>query len=321
MSDTLWKHVTEFWAESPTARPSTQLVVQKMAWPTSRPRSSASSPLIALRDLPESSPPVADKSASSAVVSIATAQGTTISALELSIPSLADADESFMPFLGRADFDSLVPHRVITSSPNYNQVPYSPQPNLAAFPALHLYPIDNSFVSKRIVLEGDQHVKIGRQTSTETNPGEKNGYFDSEVLSRHHAEVVWEEAGRMCCICTTHEYLFIIGQIFIKDVKSSNGTFINGERLSFQGYESDPTELKSDDILEFGVDLVSEDNKTVLHRKVIARVACVFPDKGGNTETPLVWPDTQSEEVDNMLSCVPNSANTFRRHSLTGRSK
>ncbi|KAF9486732.1 hypothetical protein BDN71DRAFT_1437368 [Pleurotus eryngii] len=34
-----------------------------------------------------------------------------------------------------------------------------------------------------------------------------------------------------------------------KDAKSSNGTFINGERLSPEGVESDPWELKSDDIV------------------------------------------------------------------------
>ncbi|KAF8137860.1 hypothetical protein K438DRAFT_1493189, partial [Mycena galopus ATCC 62051] len=90
---------------------------------------------------------------------------------------------------------------------------------------------------------------------------ETNGYFDSRVLSRQHAEV-WEEGGR----------------IFIKDVKSANGTFINGERLSLDGHESEPHELKSNDILKFGVDIVGEDNKTVIHHKVVARVACVFPD-------------------------------------------
>lgn len=36
-------------------------------------------------------------------------------------------------------------------------------------------------------------------------------------------------------------------QIFIKDVKSSNGTFVNGERLSAEGHESEPYELKSED--------------------------------------------------------------------------
>ena len=38
-------------------------------------------------------------------------------------------------------------------------------------------------------------------------------------------------------------------QIYIKDVKSSNGTFINGERLSPESVESEPFELKSDDIV------------------------------------------------------------------------
>ena len=43
--------------------------------------------------------------------------------------------------------------------------------------------------------------------------------------------------------------MLICRQIFIKDVKSSNGTFINGERLSSEGHESEPFELKSDDIV------------------------------------------------------------------------
>ncbi|KAJ7778485.1 kinase-like domain-containing protein [Mycena metata] len=34
MSDTLWQHITTYWAENPTARPETQLVVQNMVWPT-----------------------------------------------------------------------------------------------------------------------------------------------------------------------------------------------------------------------------------------------------------------------------------------------
>jgi pSer/pThr/pTyr-binding forkhead associated (FHA) protein len=36
-------------------------------------------------------------------------------------------------------------------------------------------------------------------------------------------------------------------KMYIKDVKSSNGTFVNGERLSLEGVESDPFELKSED--------------------------------------------------------------------------
>ncbi|EJD50126.1 hypothetical protein AURDEDRAFT_20516, partial [Auricularia subglabra TFB-10046 SS5] len=91
---------------------------------------------------------------------------------------------------------------------------------------------------------------------------ERNGYFDTKVLSRQHAEV-WEESGK----------------IWIKDVKSSNGTFINSIRLSPEGVESEPFELHTDDIVEFGIDIVGEDNKTIIHHKVAARCTCILsPD-------------------------------------------
>ncbi|KAF8903870.1 hypothetical protein CPB84DRAFT_1845549 [Gymnopilus junonius] len=131
----------------------------------------------------------------------------------------------------------------------------------ALFPALYLYPLNDTWAPKHIALT-NQHTKIGRQTSSKTAPGERNGFFDSKVLSRQHAEV-WEENGK----------------IYIKDVKSSNGTFINGERLSSEGHESEPFELKSDDIVEFGIDIVGEDNKTIIHHKVAARVVCVFSEQ------------------------------------------
>ncbi|KAF4564093.1 hypothetical protein EYR36_003345 [Pleurotus pulmonarius] len=134
-------------------------------------------------------------------------------------------------------------------------------PHSQMYPALYLYPLNDSFVPKHISLVGAQRVKIGRQTNAKTVPGERNGYFDSKVLSRQHAEI-WEETGK----------------IFIKDVKSSNGTFINGERLSPEGMESDPWELKSDDIVEFGIDIVGDDNK-ILHYKVAARVFCIFNEQ------------------------------------------
>jgi pSer/pThr/pTyr-binding forkhead associated (FHA) protein len=38
-------------------------------------------------------------------------------------------------------------------------------------------------------------------------------------------------------------------QIFVKDVKSANGTFINGELLSPEGPGSEPYELKADNIV------------------------------------------------------------------------
>lgn len=65
-------------------------------------------------------------------------------------------------------------------------------------------------------------------------------------------------------------------QIWIKDVKSSNGTFINGERLSAEGVESEAFELHTEDVVEFGIDIVSDDNKTIVHHKVAAKVFLVL---------------------------------------------
>ena len=99
-------------------------------------------------------------------------------------------------------------------------------------------------------------LRIGRQTNQRTLPTPINGFFDSKVLSRQHAEV----------------YADRNGHIFIRDVKSSNGTFVNGTRLSQENKESEPRELREQDVLELGIDIVSEDQKTVVHHKVAAKV-------------------------------------------------
>ena len=101
-----------------------------------------------------------------------------------------------------------------------------------------------------------ESVKIGRQTNQKTIPTATNGFFDSKVLSRQHAQIWADRQGR----------------IFIQDVKSSNGTFVNGMRLSQENKESDPRELREQDVLELGIDIVSEDQKTVVHHKVAAKV-------------------------------------------------
>jgi pSer/pThr/pTyr-binding forkhead associated (FHA) protein len=115
---------------------------------------------------------------------------------------------------------------------------------------LHLLPINGTFDRKTITVPYYPDVlRIGRQTNQKTVPTALNGYFDSKVLSRQHAEVYADRQGR----------------IFIKDVKSSNGTFVNGMRLSQENKESEPRELREQDVLELGIDIVSEDQKTVVH--------------------------------------------------------
>ena len=122
---------------------------------------------------------------------------------------------------------------------------------------LALQPLTGTFDKKQIVVPFFPDVqKIGRQTNQKTIPAASNGYFDSKVLSRQHAEI-WADRN---------------GKIWIRDVKSSNGTFVNGVRLSQENKESDPHELREQDTLELGIDIVSEDQKSIVHHKVSAKV-------------------------------------------------
>lgn len=53
-------------------------------------------------------------------------------------------------------------------------------------------------------------------------------------------------------------------QVYIKDVKSSNGTFLNGQRLSNENEESPAMELKPADQVEFGIDISQDDGSSML---------------------------------------------------------
>lgn len=122
---------------------------------------------------------------------------------------------------------------------------------------LHLSPMNGTFERKTITVPYfPENLRIGRQTNQKTIPTPLNGYFDSKVLSRQHAEI-WADRS---------------GHVMIRDVKSSNGTFVNGMRLSQENKESEPRELREQDVLELGIDIVSEDQKTVVHHKVAAKV-------------------------------------------------
>ncbi|KAI3625001.1 hypothetical protein CBS9595_000362 [Malassezia furfur] len=138
----------------------------------------------------------------------------------------------------------------------------SPSQDALMYPALHLYPLNDTFVPKQINLappSAQNRVKIGRYSNAKSVPNPLNGYFDSKVLSRAHAEV-WSENDK----------------VYIKDVKSSNGTFVNGTRLSPESQESEPYVLHTDDVVDFGIDILTDDNKEILHHRVACRVFLVM---------------------------------------------
>ena len=167
---------------------------------------------------------------------------------------------------------------------------------------LHLLPMNGTFERKTITVPYFPDViKIGRQTNQKTIPTPLNGFFDSKVLSRQHAEV-WADRQ---------------GHIFIRDVKSSNGTFVNGMRLSQENKESEPREMREQDVLELGIDIVSEDQKTVVHHKVAAKVehAGIY----GQGTDPLNFGELDPSVSGGLLAAPHQLKRTGSQGSITGR--
>lgn len=165
---------------------------------------------------------------------------------------------------------------------------------------LHLIPMNGTFERKTITVPFFPDVlRIGRQTNNKTIPTPYNGYFDSKVLSRQHAEI-WADRN---------------GKIWIRDVKSSNGTFVNGQRLSQENRDSDPHELCAQDVLELGIDIVSEDQKTIVHHKVASRVehAGIYPNSGSNIM------DLNFGEMDNQQLNILSSNGQQQLTNMRGR--
>ncbi|ORY19708.1 hypothetical protein BCR34DRAFT_471208 [Clohesyomyces aquaticus] len=172
------------------------------------------------------------------------------------------------------------------TQPQQNSAP-RPQQQQENSAILHLIPMNGTFERKTITVPYFPDVlRIGRQTNNKTIPTPLNGYFDSKVLSRQHAEI-WADRN---------------GKIWIRDVKSSNGTFVNGQRLSPENRDSDPHELREQDMLELGIDIVSEDQKTIVHHKVAARVehAGIYSNTGNNM-LDLNFGELENQQMNNMM--------------------
>lgn len=148
-------------------------------------------------------------------------------------------------------------HIIQSSSQQQNSARQGAPPTGEGNPVLYLLSMNGTFERKTITVPYyPESLRIGRQTNAKTVPTPSNGFFDSKVLSRQHAEI-WADRN---------------GKVWIRDVRSSNGTFVNGTRLSAENRDSEPHELQSQDHLELGIDIVSEDQKTVVHHKVAAKV-------------------------------------------------
>ncbi|CAG2172210.1 unnamed protein product [Oppiella nova] len=115
------------------------------------------------------------------------------------------------------------------------------------------------FVERRVLLEANGAVKVGRAVAR-SRPATDNFVFDCKVLSRNHASL-WFDSQKF----------------YLQDTRSSNGTFINNQRLSPANEESPAREVYSGDVVQFGVD-VMENQRKVTHGCIIATIKLYYPD-------------------------------------------
>ena len=131
-----------------------------------------------------------------------------------------------------------------------HQDPRSTRPSLA-FPA-----------TARTLPHEDCVIRVGRYSERDTNPNPPPNTpssapvgFKSKVVSRRHCEF-W---------CSQ-------GQWYIKDVKSSSGTFLNHIRLSQPSVESKPFPVHDGDVVQLGIDF--RGGEEMIFRCVKIRVEC-----------------------------------------------
>ena len=160
-----------------------------------------------------------------------------------------------------------------SATSNMNNANASPAAGMVAQAVLICRPNSHPFNDRTLSLV--QAVKVGRSVARARASAE-NAIFDCKVLSRNHA-LLWYEAGKF----------------YLQDTKSSNGTFVNNQRLSKGSEESPPREVCSGDILQFGVD-VMENSKKVTHGCIIATLKLYLPDGKEAKASPTIVNSTNN---------------------------
>lgn len=90
--------------------------------------------------------------------------------------------------------------------------------------------------------------KLGRPTGSKIKPDVSNGFFDSRVLSRNHAVMYMDSE---------------TGKLMLKDLGSSNGTFVNSDKL-----DAEPVEIKVGDTICFGFSIQAG----LSHKQILSKV-------------------------------------------------
>ena len=162
---------------------------------------------------------------------------------------------------------------VPTVNPNShpNSIPNPPNGPSQELPSLRLVPHQDPRSSRpslvfpptsRTLPSEESIIRVGRYSERDTAPNPPPNVpsaapvgFKSKVVSRKHCEF-W---------CSN-------GQWFIKDVKSSSGTFLNHIRLSQPSVESRPYPVNDGDVVQLGIDF--RGGEEMIFRCVKIRVEC-----------------------------------------------
>lgn len=112
----------------------------------------------------------------------------------------------------------------------------------------------------RTLPTGKEVIRVGRYSERENHPPVPTNApsaapvgFKSKVVSRRHCEFWFEQ-----------------NKWYIRDVKSSSGTFLNHIRLSAPGTESKPFPINDGDIVQLGIDF--KGGEEMIYRCVKMRI-------------------------------------------------
>lgn len=133
---------------------------------------------------------------------------------------------------------------------------------------LILVSLNKTFDRRTLKIPNYPHtIKLGRPNTSQRTPSIDNGYFDSKVISREHAELYMQN-----------------GKLYIKDLDSSNGTFLNQVQIK------EPQELRIGDTIDLGIDIDTEKNKHQHHMKISCYVEnfLTLPVDGTTDSTKLL---------------------------------
>ncbi|KAF2635282.1 FHA domain-containing protein [Massarina eburnea CBS 473.64] len=128
--------------------------------------------------------------------------------------------------------------------------PRAPRPSLQFSTITRTIPDESSIIRVGRYSERDNIPEIPPNVPSAAAVG-----FKSKVVSRKHCELWCKD-----------------GSWFIKDVKSSSGTFLNHIRLSQPNVESKPFRLKDGDIIQLGIDF--RGGEEMIFRCVKIRIEC-----------------------------------------------